>query len=536
MPDTLSRPAELSGPEPALEGLDAPGTSDPGVASVEPAPESSASGGESPRTVDRSRTAGLVAIGAFVVLGLGLIALSPRHSASGASSSVALTDAVLVADGGSGASLAPAAAITFSADAGVGASAPVAPPPRPPPVWRVAQLKGESGVEVVEGTFGKKGFVQSLTQAGVSRPEIKRVAHAFEGLHRASNPAATDSFVVARDKSKGTVLAFEYVTSPLDVWQAKLEEGSDRTVTRKLDLFVEHKRVATAFAITEDLPKAIAAAGLRPEIVEAVDDALDGHIEGGALRGGVRMRVAATEDWVEGAYARIRVDAVELIPPKGSAPLRVYFYERDASVEGSHRRAPAAGFYDAKGKQPYRGAFRSPLALARVTSRFNMKRMHPVLHVVMPHNGVDYGATTGTPVYASAAGTITTAGNGGPCGNMIEIAHAGGISTAYCHLNGFATGIHSGMKVEPRQLIGYVGHTGRVTGPHLHFVVKKNGVYVDPLGLKMDGVRVLPPADRDAFAKKRADLDGILDGVALPSAADIPDEPEDNDNDVSGGD
>jgi murein DD-endopeptidase MepM/ murein hydrolase activator NlpD len=237
---------------------------------------------------------------------------------------------------------------------------------------------------------------------------------------------------------------------------------------------------------------------------------------------------------VEGAYARTRVDAVELIPPKGSAPIRVYFYERDAGAPGSHRRAPAAGFYDAKGKQPYRGAFRSPLALARVTSRFNMKRMHPVLHVVMPHNGVDYGATTGTPVYASAAGTIVTAGNGGPCGNMIEIAHAGGISTAYCHLNGFATGIHSGMKVEPRQLIGYVGHTGRVTGPHLHFVVKRNGVYVDPLGLKMDGVRVLPPSDRESFATKRGELDAILDGVALPSAADIPDETDDKD--LGGGD
>src|SRR6185436_15858992 len=112
------------------------------------------------------------------------------------------------------------------------------------------------------------------------------------------------------------------------------------------------------------------------------------------------------------------------------------------------------------------------------------------------------------------------------CGNMVEISHPGGINTVYCHLKGFAQGLHSGQKVEPRQLIGYVGQTGRVTGPHLHFGVKRNGAFIDPLALKMDSVRVLPPADRDVFASKRADLDTIIDGVALPSAVDIPDEPE----------
>jgi murein DD-endopeptidase MepM/ murein hydrolase activator NlpD len=68
-----------------------------------------------------------------------------------------------------------------------------------------------------------------------------------------------------------------------------------------------------------------------------------------------------------------------------------------------------------------------------------------------------------------------------------------------------------------------------VTGPHLHFGVKRHGVFIDPLGLKMDGVRVLPPADRDAFARRRADFDAIIDGVALPSAADVPEENDDKD-------
>jgi hypothetical protein len=476
------------------------------------------------RGSDRTKIVGLGAMGALVAVGIGLIVASPRKPTPDSVPTLSLTTAD-ANDGGGGKDN---AAAMKEASLTVMDAAAIAPVVRPPPVWRASNLKDDQNVELAEGTFGKNGFVGALSLAGLPRAEIRRVAHAFEGIHRIERPSANDAFVLAKDKVKGTIVAFEYSTSPLDVWQARFEAGSDHTVAKKLDLFVEHRRVASSLVVSGDLAKAIAAAGMRPEIVEVIDDALEGHVDPGSIRAGVRMRVAATEDWVDGTFARVKVDAIEFVPKSGT-PLRVYFYERDATVEGNSRRAPLPGFYDAKGKQPYRGQFRTPLPLARVTSRFNPKRMHPVLKVVMPHQGVDYAGVTGTPVYASAAGTIITAGNGGPCGNMVEIDHGGGISTVYCHLKGFAQGLHSGQKVEPRQLVGYVGQTGRVTGPHLHFGVKKNGVFIDPLGLKMDGVRVLPPADRDAFARKRADLDVIIDGVALPSAADVPEENEDKD-------
>lgn len=475
---------------------------------------------------DRGKVIALGAMGALVAVGIGLIAASPRRGGTPAPA-LALT----TSDHAANTNADPAR----DKDANqtnltvVDAGSPIV---RPPPVWRVSALKDDPNIELSEGTFGKRGFVATLTEAGLPRADIKRIAQAFEGVRRVDRPRESDSFVLAKDKSKSALVAFELATSPLDVWQARVDESSaeSRLVVKKLDLFVEHRRVAHGLVVTADLAKAIAAAGMRPEIVDAVDDALEGHVDPGAIRSGVRMRVAATEDWVEGTFVRVKVEAIEFVPKSGS-PLRVYFYERDPrEVEGSARRAPAPGFYDAKGKQPYRGQFRSPLPLARVTSRFNPKRMHPVLKVVMPHQGVDYAGSTGTPVYASGAGSVITAGNGGPCGNMVEIDHGGGIHTVYCHLKGFAQGIRSGLKVEARQHIGYVGQTGRVTGPHLHFGVKRNGVYIDPLALKMDGVRVLPPADRDAFQRKRADLDAVIDGVALPSAADVPDDNDDKED------
>ena len=473
---------------------------------------------------DRGKVLALGAMGALIAVGLGLIAASPRRGGGAPAPALAVTTGDPAANTNADPAATKQANLTVL-DAG-------APIVRPPPQWRVTALKDDPNVEVSEGTFGKKGLVATLTDAGLPRPEIKRLAQAFEGAKRLDRPRESDAFVLAKDKNKGTLVAFEYATSPLDVWQARVDDSTadGRIIVKKLDLFVEHRRVAHGLVVSGDLAKAIVAAGMRPEIDDAVDDALEGHVDPGAIRSGVRMRVAATEDWVEGTFVRVKVEAIEFVPKTGS-PLRVYYYERDPrEVEGSARRAPAAGFYDARGKQPYRGQFRSPLSLARVTSRYNPKRLHPVLKVVRPHNGVDYAGSPGTPVYASAGGTVTTAGNGGPCGNMVEISHGGGINTIYCHLKGFAQGLRSGQKVEARQLIGFVGQTGRVTGPHLHFAVKKNGAFIDPVSLKMDGIRVLPPADRDAFQRRRADFDAVIDGVALPSAADAPDSTDENDD------
>jgi murein DD-endopeptidase MepM/ murein hydrolase activator NlpD len=160
-----------------------------------------------------------------------------------------------------------------------------------------------------------------------------------------------------------------------------------------------------------------------------------------------------------------------------------------------------------------------PIPLARVVSPFNPHRMHPVLHVVMPHNGVDLRASAGTPVYSTAAGTVVSVGNDGPCGNKVEISHPGGISSVYCHLSRFAAGLHVGQHVEGRQLIAYVGQTGRVTGPHLHFGIKKGGQFIDPLTLRMDSVRVVPRSKRDDFDREKAALDAELDTIPLPAAA-----------------
>ncbi|MDB4945414.1 MAG: Membrane protein related to metalloendopeptidase [Labilithrix sp.] len=461
----------------------------------------------------------------LVGLGLVLIASGPRAPTPSPSPSASVANAELPP----GEKAAPAAALVAAPLAPTAADA--GPPARPAPAWRVSSLASDPAVEILKTTLGKRSLAAALAQLGLPRAEVRRVTHAVDGIRRVEHAAGKDEIIVARDRSKGTVTAFEVVASPTDVWQARDEKGLGELAARKLEVFVEKKRAQAAFTITGDLKQAITAAGLREEAIDEIDDALDGHGDAAVIKPGVRLRVVGSEEYVEGAFAGFRVDAVEYLPRGAGAPLRVYFYERDPSSPGAHRRAPLPGYYDAKAQMPYRGTFRSPVPLARITSRFNPHRMHPVLHVVRPHNGIDFGASTGTPVFAASAGTVSTAGDGGPCGNMVQIEHAGGLSTAYCHLSKFAAGLRAGQHVEAHQLVGYVGATGRVTGPHLHFAVKRGGAFIDPSSLKMDGIRTLPPSDRETFAKRRQELDAALDAVALPNAGKVEGPADDDDKD-----
>lgn len=120
---------------------------------------------------------------------------------------------------------------------------------------------------------------------------------------------------------------------------------------------------------------------------------------------------------------------------------------------------------------------RMPLVNARLSSDFG-SRIHPVLGRRAGHHGVDLAAPTGTPIYATADGTVSRANWFSSYGNFIAIEHGADLQTRYAHLSGFA--VAAGAKVKKGDLIGYVGSTGRSTGPHLHYEVRVNGVAVDP--------------------------------------------------------
>ncbi len=146
----------------------------------------------------------------------------------------------------------------------------------------------------------------------------------------------------------------------------------------------------------------------------------------------------------------------------------------------------------------------APLDFLRVTSSFGMRR-HPILGFSRMHQGVDFAAREGAPVLASADGIVTEAGLQGGYGNMIRIRHAGGWGTGYAHLSGYAPGIAPGAAVTRGEVIGFVGHTGLATGPHLHFEVSLAGVKLDPMTTPFGGAPTTDP-HAGAYARLRPAL------------------------------
>jgi murein DD-endopeptidase MepM/ murein hydrolase activator NlpD len=376
-------------------------------------------------------------------------------------------------------------------------------------IFRVTDLASTPDIKMAEASVDRRTLTDALTQSGIPRNQIYRLLAAFKGLHDFDKTKRHDSFVAALHAPTGRVRAFEYAVGPTEIYQAReREDGS--LLAERLDLHVEKRRALAAVVLGDDVGKSLEAAGLDRSLVEWLDEALEGRADLSRMRPGSRLRIVADYETALQSFAHyVDVPAIEYTPTDAeSPPVRVYHFHEDK----------AQGYFDAAGRQPYKGAFRTPIAFARITSRFNMRRMHPILHVIMPHNGVDFAASSGTPVYAAAPGRVESVGEAGASGNLVTIAHAGGITTGYAHLSRFAPHLATGQNVEMRQLIGYVGSTGRSTGPHLHFSVKKNGVFVDPLRLKLDGERELPAAERAEFDHQRMPLDQVLDAIALPEA------------------
>ena len=163
-------------------------------------------------------------------------------------------------------------------------------------------------------------------------------------------------------------------------------------------------------------------------------------------------------------------------------------------------------YWNEKGESMRKTFLKAPLHYSRVSSGFSYARKHPVTRKVQPHTGVDYAAPTGTPVMTIGDGTVLSVKYEGAGGNTVRIRHNSIYTTAYLHLSKYGKGITPGARVSQGQVIGYVGATGRCTGPHLDFRIWKNGSPINPLTMDSPPSAPLPEAFMPAFDALRASL------------------------------
>ena len=157
-------------------------------------------------------------------------------------------------------------------------------------------------------------------------------------------------------------------------------------------------------------------------------------------------------------------------------------------------------YFSLEGRNVKKAFLRSPVKFSYISSSYNLKRRHPILHKIRAHTGVDYAASRGTPVRTTGDGTVVFADKKGGYGNLVEIKHTEDYSTRYAHLNKFHSKIKVGKKVKQSETIGYVGRTGTATGDHLHYEFRVNGKHTNPVTVKLPNAKPIHENDKDSYS------------------------------------
>lgn len=247
---------------------------------------------------------------------------------------------------------------------------------------------------------------------------------------------------------------------------------------------------------TPSLTQALDAAGERIDLALQMADIFSGELDfSSELQPGDHFRLVVERQTREGQFVGYgAILAAEFVA--SGRPLRAFRY----ATAGSK-----AAYYDEQGRSLKRFFLKSPLKFEpRITSRFSSSRKHPILGYTRAHNGVDYAASTGAPVASVAPGTVTLAGwtNGG--GRTVRVRHSNGYESEYLHLS--AIEVHAGQHVSQGDVVGKVGATGLATAPHLHYGLRRNGAFVNPVieHRNMPPGEPIPAAEMATYATVRA--------------------------------
>lgn len=197
-------------------------------------------------------------------------------------------------------------------------------------------------------------------------------------------------------------------------------------------------------------------------------------------------------------------DRFIIVGNKGSAPNAIIYISgrKRVAVFSYVDKNGRFNYYDINGKTLYSSFLRAPLKYKRISSKFTRKRFHPILKTYLPHRAVDYAANYATPVRATADGVIKHRKYMGALGNVVYIKHGANYVSVYGHLSKFARGLRTASKVKKGQIIGYVGSTGRSTGPHLHYELRYKGKHKNPLTWHLPKQKKVPKSDLKQFQNK----------------------------------
>lgn len=349
---------------------------------------------------------------------------------------------------------------------------PTPPPPPPETERRVVLERGD-----VLGAVVRNAGLEAEDAEGL----LKALTSAFDP--RKARPGHALVLV----EQEGQLLRAAYVLGRLDAIDLTRDEEGWTAAARDVELVTEAATVSVT--IESSLYEGFVRAGEDPALAVAASEVLAWEMDFYRdVRVGDRIDLMVEKKTHEGEVVGYG-DILALRYQGGVGVKELFRYEHDGR----------AGYYTADGRSAKRAFLKQPLPLVRITSRYG-GRMHPTLGYYKKHEGVDYGAPTGTPVWAVGDGVVTWAGYKGANGNLISIRHSNGYTSHYAHLSKVL--VKTGQRVNQKQVIGHVGSTGRSTGPHLHFALSRGGKMVNPLTQNFPSGDPLPKAVMAEFSAR----------------------------------
>ncbi len=351
-------------------------------------------------------------------------------------------------------------------------------------------------------------LLNMLMDKGISREESYGMVEALKKVYKPTQMRAGQEMELVVDRDPLTqsfeIDALTIKLSKVEYVEAlKAQEGFE---VAKKEIALQPERTLAGGTITSSLFKTGydqgVPDGVLAEMVKAFSYDVDFQRD---IRTGAKMEVLY-DNMLNDAGEKISYGDIHyaMLDIGKKDPIKIYRFE-DKSGD--------VGFFAPNGHSIIKSLLKTPINGARISSGFGM-RHHPVLGYSKMHKGTDFAAPTGTPIYAAGDGVITYAGRKGAYGNFVMVKHNGTYSTAYAHASSIAKGIRNGAKVKQGQVIAYVGTTGRSTGPHLHYEVRKNGTQVNPKSMKLPTGRVLAGADLENFKRHVAHLDNQIASMA----------------------
>ncbi len=343
----------------------------------------------------------------------------------------------------------------------------------------IAKASEEIFVENEEPTFSNtfyeatiqrgESLYSILTGEGLTPAEVHKIASQLKESFSIKNFRPGKSYLVEKDP-EGNFLCFTYQQSPSSILHVEKEAESAKFNIWQ-EKFEYQNRVAALSGTVSSTISAELLKSNRYALISQLQKLFTHKVDFRRdIQPGTTFNILFEEQWIDNEFVGIgNILAAEIFI--GNAPSTAY---RFTDSKGN------TGYYDEKGRSLISSFFINPCNYSRVSSRFGY-RTHPILRRRHFHGGVDFAAPRGTPVYAVADGKIVFRGRKGAAGNMVSISHANGYRTKYLHLSRFSSNARYGSRVKQGQVIGYVGSTGRSTGPHLDFRVMHRGKLKNPL-------------------------------------------------------